>query len=309
MLKQYVTISALLREYRQTAGLTQAALAERLNLSLRHYRRLEDSAAPERARIKPGLLSDLAAATGIPYLVWLNVAGENPIWYDCHTGHYAFSDVERDMLDLTFLRQYLRDGQARPPDPSLRLISLHAIPWSEDLLATMLAHDPAFQPHIGRLPRKCLRRAAALCPELNVLIRQHDGYAGHCVILPVTAAFARQLCEGERAFTALTMADLISGRTDLPQASLLLSTIFMAHPQIIGRFFAHIYPFLMQQAWSPAAQFIIPTLTGDDVTICEQLGLQRQPAALTPADLVGTNGHAGLHAIRLAAFLAEFAAA
>ncbi len=213
----FETFESLLRAWRNYRNVSQAELADKINVSERELRRWE--CGSHKANIEN--LSDIAEATGIPMPVLVSLNSQQPIYYSIKERRYTFSFIETHGYIRTELLKNVKNNNntlsALTPIKTLRQIN-NVIEYNNDLYNTSTPLDAS----IIDLARK-------LIPDLNFFIKDSFGhYAGHFVTIPLKDSCYekfryRIIKEGN-----IKSTDLISNFNDIPYTFFIYS-IYYAH--------------------------------------------------------------------------------
>ena len=171
-MKNYTTLSELLKDYRKLNNISQADLSARLNVDIRTLIRWENN----ETLIKSDKEEELVEETFIPYQVIrnLNANVAIPTFYDFRLRKYSYSILSIELPKASWFKEHLN------------IESLRSRAISNDSDAEHISRYLNFFYAPNTLSKDLILEAARILPELNQILFDTSGYyAGHCVIFPI----------------------------------------------------------------------------------------------------------------------------
>jgi transcriptional regulator with XRE-family HTH domain len=195
-MKKYTSLGALLTDFRNFSGISQADLGALLNVDIRTVIRWEK----DETLIKTDKEEELVEITFIPYQVIrnLNASVAIPTFYDFSIRKYALSELSNDLPDADWFKSSI-DVETK------RIRSIH----HETDIRNILRYTQHQYNTSKPIDPDLIRKAARLLPELNLILEDDAGfYAGHCVILPLKHETISKLRSRDIDEGGLTPGDL-----------------------------------------------------------------------------------------------------
>ena len=212
----FETFESLLRAWRKYKNVSQAELADKINVSERELRRWE--CGTHKANIEN--LSDIAEATGIPMPVLVALNAQQPIYYSVKERRYTFSFIETNGYIRTELLKNVKNNNtlgAFTPIKTLKQIN-NIIEYNDELYNNSNPLDASI-----------IALAVKLLPDLNFSIKDSFGhYAGHFVTIPIKDSCYAKLRDRILKNGDIKTTDLIHNFNDIPY-TLFIFSIYYAH--------------------------------------------------------------------------------
>ncbi len=202
-MKKYETLGELLIDYRDFNNISQAELAEKLDVDRRTVYRWEN----DEALIKTHKEADVVALLNIPKQVIRNLNSEAPIviYYDMKLRTYSLSAAMAKAESVAWYKSEL------PKEDDL----IHYI--SKDSDVEFVNDIQQMNNNLKPIRAELVKEAAKLLPELNLVLQDKSGYyAGHITVLPLKYSSYQKIKNREMNEGSLTLNDLCTHFTDRP---------------------------------------------------------------------------------------------
>ncbi len=200
-MKKYLTIGALLIDFRKENQLSQLDLSSEINVDVRTVQRWEK----DITLIKLDKEREIVEATLLPHQLIRNLNATIPIptYYDFRIRKYSLSELNNKLPDANWIKQRLDEISKK----------IRTIDVSKDM--DILKKDLKIQ-KFGHIPlsKSVLARAIELLPELNLIIMDDfHNYSGHSIVLPINVDTYQKLKNKEITGTDITLRDLVNYKT------------------------------------------------------------------------------------------------
>lgn len=200
-MQQFTSIGQLFVAYRDFNAMSQADLADMLQVDLRTIQRWEQNLT----LIKSEKEEAIVLATLLPYQLIHNLNATVPIptYYDFHTRKYSLSEHDNELPKLNWYKEHF-DRETS----NLRPIEIDQdIKYIDQFIDTQ-KRDATY------VNNALIMEAVRLLPELNFVITGKSGYyAGHCIVLPIKESTYLKLRNRELNNKDLRPADLTNPNT------------------------------------------------------------------------------------------------
>ena len=200
-MKKYLTIGALLIDYRKENQLSQLDLSSQINVDVRTVQRWEK----DITLIKLDKEREIVETTLLPHQLIRNLNATTPIptYYDFRIRKYSLSELNNTLPDANWFKPRINEISKR----------VRTIDVLKDM--SILKKDLKIQ-KFGHLPlsKSVLSRAIELLPELNLIIMDDfHNYSGHCIVLPISVDTYHKLKNKEITDTDIRSEDLVNYKT------------------------------------------------------------------------------------------------
>lgn len=257
----FETFESLLRAWRKYKNVSQAEIADKINVSERELRRWE--CGSHKANFEN--LSDIAEATGIPMPVLVALNSQQPIYYSVKERRYTFSFIETNGYIRTELLKNVKNNislGAFTPIKSLKQIN-NIIEYNKDLYNTSTPLDASI-----------IDLAIKLLPDLNFSIKDSFGhYAGHYVTIPLKDICFEKLRNGIIKEGDIKLADLVSNFNDIPY-TLYVYSMYCAHSSYGLMLLLKAISSLKSINLPDSVRIAGYNVTSNTLDLCRQFGMQ-----------------------------------
>ena len=259
-MKNYLTIGALLIDYRKENQLSQLDLSSQINVDVRTVQRWEN----DITLIKPDKEKEIVEATLLPHQLIRNLNATIPIptYYDFRIRKYSLSELNNILPDANWFKLRINEISKR----------VRTIDVSKDM--DIIKKDLKIQ-KFGHLPlsKAVLSRAVELLPELNLIIMDDfQNYSGHCIVLPISFDTYQKLKNKEITDTDITLKDLVNYKT--VEKPVFFNYDFTADCNDNIFYLAHNYLKFFQGMPGQLYEYCSYTMRYDSYKINEQLHLE-----------------------------------
>ena len=215
-MKKYLTIGALLIDYRKENQLSQLDLSSQINVDVRTVQRWEK----DITLIKLDKEREIVEATLLPHQLIRNLNATNPIptYYDFRIRKYSLSELSNTLPDANWFKPRINEISKR----------VRTIDVSKDM--GILKKDLKIQ-KFGRIPlsKSVFSRAIELLPELNLIIMDDfQNYSGHSIVLPISVDTYQKLKNKEITENDIRSEDLVNFKTVAKPVFLIMTSLQIA---------------------------------------------------------------------------------
>ena len=276
-MKKYLSIGALLIDYRKENQLSQLDLSSQINVDVRTIQRWEN----DITLIKPDKEKEIVETTLLPHQLIRNLNATIPIptYYDFRIRKYSLSELNNKLPDANWFKPRINEisKKIRTIDVSKEIDIL-----KKDLKIQKFGHLP--------LSKSVLSRAVELLPELNLIIMDDfQNYSGHSIVLPISLDTYQKLKNKEITDTDITLKDLVNYKT--VEKPVFFNYDFTADCNDNIFYLAHRYLKFFKDMSDQAYEYCSYTMRYDSFKINEQLSLELIWEGPVQEDILGLEYH------------------